>query len=477
MKTTAQKRKVQPELPGLHDHHAAQSTDRLEAPIDVANDAAADDLVITHSAKLDPAALELRGKPVAVKRLSPRAIIFLSALALSIIGGVTIAALRPPKLNDANKPRELYETANKPKAAELEALPQNYTDWIEKIAQGKKLDSPPSIPILGPPLPGDIGHAYALQNGLAAEPAGSAASPYAASAALSAAQQARAEQQRTIEQARSSGLIFAGKGGGTPAAAARSESEDMADLLQRLAAAPAVSNIDSRSTRSEPQATLNGAPDDTDAANMQTRRRDDQSTLNPHALTPLVSPFTLLAGSLIPAALIGDMNSDLPGMVQALVTEDVYDSVTGTWRLIPQGAKLIGSYDARVLFGQERALLVWTRLILPDGSSMLLDQFNGTDSRGQAGLSDQVDWHSGRLIKGIILSSLLGVGSELSLGDTNDSSLRALARAIQDSGNSASQEIIKRNLQVKPTLRIRGGTRLNVLVSSDMILKPWSVKP
>jgi type IV secretion system protein TrbI len=167
------------------------------------------------------------------------------------------------------------------------------------------------------------------------------------------------------------------------------------------------------------------------------------------------------------------MNSDLPGMIQAQVTANVYDSVTGKWLLIPQGSKLIGHYDARILFGQERALLIWTRLILPDGSSMILDQFSGADARGQTGLSDKIDWHTSKLVKGIILSSLLGVGSELSFGGNGDDSLRSLARAVQSSSNSAGQEIVRRNLEVKPTIHIRGGTKLNVLVSSDLLLRRW----
>jgi type IV secretion system protein TrbI len=328
---------------------------------------------------------------------------------------------------------------------------------LKQIKAGKTPIAANAIPQLGPPLPGDIGHAYAIQSGLA-PPSGIALTQndtlYAASAQASSMQQRRAEQMRQLEQAQGSGLFFASKSGSAGVLSPASENTDIISLLNRLG---------------QPQTASDVSP--AIAGSAQNTR--DEDTLNPHALTPLISPYTVLAGSLIPAALIGDMNSDLPGMIQAQVTANVYDSVSGKFLLIPQGSKLIGHYDARIVFGQERALVIWTRLILPDGSSMILEQFNGTDARGQAGLSDKVDWHTGKLVKGVILSSLLGVGSELSFGSSNDDSLRSLARAIQNSGNSAGQEIVRRNLEVKPTIRIRGGTKLNVLVSSDLLFKPW----
>jgi type IV secretion system protein TrbI len=452
-----------PSSPSPGHGSARQRTSRQDAANDDRKTGDPPDLFADEPAKLDPDTLELRASPQSVKRLSPRAIILLCAIALSALAGITIAALRPPKLKPADKTTELYESNLKPKPAELEELPKTYADWLEQIRQGKTPGAAPEIPQLGPPLPGDIGHTYAVQNGLAVQPASSGAS----AAQYNAAQQQRAEHMRQIEQARGSGLFFTGKSGSATPASAPSENADVMNILSRLGSPP-VNAINVSPEKSiandigENRNTLLRGPD----------TRDDD-TLNPHALTPLISPYTVLAGGLIPAALIGDMNSDLPGMIQAQVTENVYDSVSGKFLLIPQGSKLIGHYDARILFGQERALVIWTRLILPDGSSMILEQFSGTDARGQSGLSDKVDWHTGKLVKGVILSSLLGVGSELSFGSSNDDSLRSLARAIQNSGNSAGQEIVRRILEVKPTIRIRGGTKLNVLVSSDLLLKPW----
>ena len=88
------------------------------------------------------------------------------------------------------------------------------------------------------------------------------------------------------------------------------------------------------------------------------------------------------AGAVIPAALVTGLRSDLPGQITAQVTSNVYDSPTGRFLLIPQGARLIGEYDSRVAFGQSRVLLAWTRLILPNGRSIVLERQPGADAAG-----------------------------------------------------------------------------------------------
>jgi type IV secretion system protein VirB10 len=130
----------------------------------------------------------------------------------------------------------------------------------------------------------------------------------------------------------------------------------------------------------------------------------------------------------IPAALITGLRSDLRGQVTVQVTEDVYDSPTGNILLIPQGARLVGQYDAQIAFGQTRAFLVWNRLIMPNGRSIVLERQPGADLEGYAGLEDEVDNHWGTLFKAAILSTLLSVGSEAGMSGNNNGSL---AEAIQ----------------------------------------------
>src|SRR6185312_11662520 len=146
-------------------------------------------------------------------------------------------------------------------------------------------------------------------------------------------------------------------------------------------------------------------------------KEGDARTRQVGSLQPPASPFQVMAGTVIPAALVTGINSDLPGQVIASVTEPVYDTATGRFLLIPQGSRLIGRYDSQVAFGQQRVLLVWLRLILPDTSSIALDKLPGIDPAGYAGLEDGADWHWGRILTGAALSTMLGVSSELAVSN------------------------------------------------------------
>ena len=184
--------------------------------------------------------------------------------------------------------------------------------------------------------------------------------------------------------------------------------------------------------------------------------------------------YVVLAGSTIAAALITGLSSDLPGEVVAQVTEDVFDSTTGLTRLIPQGTRLIGSYDARVSYGQSRALVVWTRLILPDGRSLDLDRLIGTDAAGQSGFADRVNHHTGKLLEAGLLSTLFGVGSNVatSSGD-NDGIAFAIRDSAGQSVERAGDKLVEHQLDVQPTITVRPGARVRVLVSRDLVLAPW----
>src|SRR5699024_9901900 len=151
------------------------------------------------------------------------------------------------------------------------------------------------------------------------------------------------------------------------------------------------------------------------------------------------------------------LNSDLPGLVVAQVTENVYDTVTGQWLLIPQGSRLIGSYDSVVAFGQSRALLIWQLIILPDGSSIRIDNLPATDPAGYAGLKDRVDFHTWQLLKGVVLSTLLGIGTEASIGEDRSDLVRAIRESTQQTASQAGQQIVSKHLSVQPTIEVRPG--------------------
>ena len=179
------------------------------------------------------------------------------------------------------------------------------------------------------------------------------------------------------------------------------------------------------------------------------------------------------AGAVIPAALITGIRSDLPGQVTAQVTESVFDSPTGKYLLIPQGSRLIGAYDSQVSFGQDRVLLVWTRLVMPNGRSIVLERQLGADTQGFAGLEDEVDHHWGRLLGAAALSTLLGVGSELGASGNDSAIVTALRRGSIDSLNQTGQQVVRRNLNIQPTLTIRPGFPVRVIVNRDLVLGPY----
>jgi type IV secretion system protein VirB10 len=196
--------------------------------------------------------------------------------------------------------------------------------------------------------------------------------------------------------------------------------------------------------------------------------------------TPLrapLSPWELKAGSVIPAALITAINSDLPGEVVAQVTQPVYDHATGRTVLIPQGSRLIGVYDAQVAYGQQRALIAWTRLIMPDGRSINIGSMSGSDLSGATGLQDQVDGHFGELARGIFLSSVFSVGAASAQDAGSRSSgeflINSAATGAANSAQQVGQQITQRDLSRQPTLKIRAGFPLTVLVNKDMILAPY----
>jgi type IV secretion system protein VirB10 len=198
----------------------------------------------------------------------------------------------------------------------------------------------------------------------------------------------------------------------------------------------------------------------------------DRRTVTPDRVTPPASPFVLQAGAVISAALITGIRSDLPGQITAQVTENIYDSPTGRILLVPQGTRIIGQYDNNVQFGQRRVLLVWNRLILPNGRSIVLERQPGADTQGYAGLEDGVDYHWWDLAKAAGLSTLLAVGAELAVNDENRL-LSAIRTGGQDTINDAGQQIVRRQLNVAPTLTIRPGFPVRIIVTRDLVFEPY----
>ena len=230
---------------------------------------------------------------------------------------------------------------------------------------------------------------------------------------------------------------------------------------------------------------LTAGPGEPDDQNQQNEKRGftkedrkDFPYLKTTLLTPL-SPYEVKAGAILPGVLITGINSDLPGQITAQARENVYDTITGRYLLIPIGSRYIGEYDSKISYGQERILVVWTRIIMPNGNSISLENMPGIDLWGYAGVSGRVNNHYAKLVTGVVLGSVLGATAQIAVGGQGTAvsppSFGQLATAgAAGSMNQAGQRITEKNLNLQPTIEVSPGAKINIFVTKDMILKPYT---
>jgi type IV secretory pathway VirB10-like protein len=380
-----------------------------------------------------PAPMRLRAEPPRVTRLSRKVLAGLGLVASVGIGGALVYALQT---RDAGRPNEeLYSTENRSTADGIAGLPRDYS----------------GVPQLGPPLPGDLGRPIVgAQNRGQSVPTPGMATP---NPGLSPEEQRRIQELEASRTARLFASTETRTGAATPSQTTPG-AQPTPDLTSLgLAPPPATPTAQDRQN-----AFLNAAA--------------DRRTVAPDRIAAPASPNILQAGAVISAALITGIRSDLPGQITAQVTENIYDSPTGRILLIPQGTRVIGQYDNNVQFGQSRVLLVWNRLILPNGRSIVLERQPGSDAEGFAGLQDGVDYHWWDLAKAAGLSTLLSVAAELATND-DDRLVQAIRNGGQDTINDAGQQIVRRQLNIAPTLTIRPGFPVRVIVTRDLVLEPY----
>ena len=368
--------------------------------------------------------LRLQPERPPVTRLSRKVLAGGTALALLLVSAAVLWALQNSRTRGPAS-EELYSTDHHNVADGLAGLPRDYAGI------------PRDVPRLGPPLPGDLGR------------------PIVAAQAQSGPPAVDAEQQRMNQEGE---------------AARTSKVFASTNVRPSGATAPA-------------ETTPNAVPSSDEAYSQNGQDRKlafvnasiDRRTTSPDRVAKPASPYIVQAGSVISAALITGLRSDLPGQITAQVTESIFDTPTGRSLLIPQGARLIGSYDSQVAFGQSRVLLVWTRLILPNGRSVVLERQPGADTAGNAGLEDEVDSHWRELFKAAALSTLLGAATEIGSSGNDNDIIRALRRGAGDTLNQTGQQVVRRNLNIQPTLTIRPGFPVRVIVNRDLVLEPYRV--
>jgi type IV secretion system protein VirB10 len=397
-----------------------------------------------------------------VKTLDPKKVAYIAVAIAVLVGFALLQAFSPRKPKGPNDSDQQVTTTNPPKAEGLNALPSDYATLAQQEAQKQK-----SVPKLGAPMPGDVGAAQVAQQRAAGMQYGQKSQEVSEIERLQQAQElAKYKRAASAVDARPSFQSQLGGGAGSTGVG-----------LSQGGMQPAA----------YPQIPGPPGPDKSgrDTDNRQDDKMDFASHVgkqadNPYLTASLIRPRDLnviQASTQIPALFLTGVNSDLPGMLTAQVSQDVYDTPTGAHVLIPQGTRLIGEYDSRVTYGQERVLLVWTRLIFPNGSSIQLEGMPGVDMSGYAGVKDKVDNHWGKIIGAVLLSSSLSVAVAESQGNSvsafNQSTSQVAAQGAAQGINQAGEKIVQRALNVQPTLMIRPGQRVAVMVNKDIELPPY----
>jgi len=396
--------------------------------------------------KVDPETLVLRASPRKVVRFKRGLLVGIAGVGAVAILGTAWIALRGKGIVPRENDQDVFMVGQTRMPDALTKLPSSY----DKVK-------------LGAPLPGDLGPSVvARERSLGINPSDTSFKPDPEEDAARAERMRLAQQAR---QAREGGVFFSvsSKGETTPVEASIASGRgdaSPAGALQDVA---------------NPALNLDPTKDQNDQGRKLAfvNQKSDKDIYNRYALQTPASPYELLAGTIIPASLITGINSDLPGLVIAQVTEDIFDSVTGSYLLLPRGSKIIGAYDSVVAFGQSRALVVWHRIVMPDGTSIQIDNLPATDTAGYAGLSDQVDYHTWTLLKGVAMSTLLGVGSQASFGNSNSNLVEAIRESTQESTNQAGQRIVQKALDIQPTITVGEGSLLRVVLHQDIVLKPY----
>ena len=395
--------------------------------------------------KVAPEAVALRAQPRAVTRLNRRTLAMLTGGLSVAVLGATIWSLQPHRR--AGEQTELYNVDRVSKSEGLDGLPSDYS----------KL---PKVPELGPPLPGDLGPAIVKSQ----QPVTPTYAP--------PGHDPEDARRKEAEAAAASSVFFRS---GTPGKTTSPATAQVAAAGQASALAgfdPLVAG---------PASTAAQPADPTATQNRQDQKEaflkgGSTETRNSGNLKMPSSSYQVMAGTVIAGALVTGIKSDLPGDVIATVTEPVYDSATGKFLLIPQGSRILGKYNSQVSYGQSRVQVVWNRVILPDTSSLTLDNLVGTDPAGYSGLEDGVDYHWSRIVAGAALTTLLGVGAELAAPENRQDGNRIVIAgrdSAQDSINQVGQEMTRRNMNVQPTLTARPGLPVRVIVARDLVLRPY----
>jgi len=398
----------------------------------------------------------LRAPARPVTRLNRRMLALLAGGLLVAVLGALMWSLQPQR-RGASEQTELYNVDRVSRSEGLDQLPSDYSKLPPTL--------PADVPPLGAPLPGDLGGPI-LKAEQQAQGYGGYPQP-----GHDPAEAERLARLKEAEEAAGSAVFF--RSSGQKAGAASAQAAPATNVAANAAFDPMAAGPASTAAQPADPAAVQNRQDQKEAF---LSKAGPTETRNSGSLQLPASPYQVMAGAVIAAALVTGIRSDLPGDVIATVTEPVYDSATGKYLLIPQGSRILGRYNSQVSHGQSRVQVVWNRVILPDTSSLTLDNLVGTDAAGYAGLEDGVTWHWDRILAGAAMTTLLGVGAELAAPENRQDGNRVVIAgrdSVQDSVNQIGQEVTRRNMNIQPTLTERPGLPVRVTVNRDLVLRPY----
>jgi len=405
----------------------------------------------------------LHPEPPTGTRFNRKLIITLGSLVGIIMIVAVMSALQPQKklspqeIAEKNMIKEENKNVGAPTPDVIATAPDSYSklstfEEEQKIKRGEfNPQQPGTPPISTAAEPYKVGNVKNI-------------SPAAINSYSEQSGQGLSDLQKEILDARKSPVKFAGLSSASPAQPEKQPQNVPAYPQVNLPTMPWEQKTDDQNMQNEKREFI------------EKEKKERNGFYVKGGLLPVLSRYELKAGNIIPGVMITGINSDLPGRLVGQVRENIYDTVTGRHLLIPQGTRVIGTYDSKVAYAQERVLIVWTRLIFPNGDSIDLEGMDGVDLSGYAGLRDKVNNHYGKLITGVVLSSILSATAKVAAGnyDSGQASFGQLAAsgAAQEVANVGAK-IADKNLNVQPTIEITPGMKFNVFVNKDLILRPY----
>lgn len=422
-----------------------------------------------------PSGLDLNPSPPPTARVSKKVGLVAIAIVL-VVGTLVIYGLYTRK-----EQQTITRQANEEKHPEPARIAG---DQVVREIAPPAVANPPSAPAAGPELaqPGDL-RPPSITHRRDGQGRASATRNYVSSdGELSPEERLRLAAFREEQQAIASPTAIGGNsaiGSGNASSLSSDPLQQYGPLASLLSSIgkqnPTIQDVQSASSTGQTGSAYDGqnGQSQKDSFLQKARSRTTENYLKSARTDPLCR-YEIKAGWDIPATLEQAIDSDLPGEVKALVRSNVYDTASGRYLLIPQGARLLGTYNSVISYGQARVQVVWTRIIFPDGSSINLDGMSGHDDQGRAGFHDQVNNHYARLVGFAVLTSAFAAGLELS--QRQNSSLLTTPTAGQTASAAVGQqltelgaEVTRRNLNIQPTIKIRVGYKFTVRVNRDML--------